>query len=93
MLRFTCLSSVGEGEVGPRHVIYKFIKYLARPLLHTFLFVISTYGLADKLNHVAEGLVTLSRSGYLAQSLQINRVPYFVDTVSICGPITRKTRP
>ena len=57
----------------------KFVKYLARPLPHTFLFVTSTYGLADKLNHIAEGLVTSSRGGYLAQVLQINKVSDFMD--------------
>ena len=56
--------------------ICKFLKHLVKPLLHTFLFVTSTYGLADKLNHIAEGLVTSSRSGYLAQGSQINKVFY-----------------
>ena len=56
--------------------ICKFLKHLAKLLLHTFLFVTSTYGLADKLNDIAEGLVTSSRSGYLAQGLQINKVLY-----------------
>ena len=80
VLRFTCLSPVGEGEGGSRlPTICKFVKYLARPLLHTFLFVTSMYGLADKLNHIAEGLVTSPRSGYLAQVSQINKVPYFMD--------------
>ena len=75
MTEFACFGLLANRQLGRggglwfwTSYICKFAKYPARPF-HTFLFVTSTSSLADKLDHIAGGLVKSSRSGYLAQGL------------------------